>query len=550
MATIAATPQQRELTVDGRPLSLSDVCETTIRAASTSFRADPSIADRMAASVAMVREALRENRTVYGLTTGFGGMVGAAITPQLAAASQNNLLAFLAAGAGPPLDGRHVRGAMLLRANVLAQGCSGIRFEAVARLLRFLNFGATPVVREYGSIGASGDLIPLSTIARAITGHSDRVRIDMGGANLSGTEALQALGLAPLELQPKEALALVNGTSFSAAIAAHATWESQHLLSLTLGGHAMMLQALLVHHEPFHEFVHRCKPHPGQVWAADVIRRLLASRTVHADRQPVQDRYSLRCLPQYVGPAVDGIARVAAVVHTEMNAVSDNPVIDVAGGRFHQSGNFLGQYVGVAMDELRRHLGLLAKHLDVQIAALVTPEFSNGLPASLQGNADVPYNMGLKGLQITGNSIMPLLTHLGQPLVEHFPTHAEQYNQNINGLSWGSAIQTWKAVELYQHYLAVALICAVQAVDLRARQQFGHADGRALLSEPIVALYEAVCASIDVAPDASRPLLFDDRDLWLEDALSRLQDAIHQHADVVQSVGEVTQSFRNTFPES
>ncbi len=169
-----------------------------------------------------------------------------------------------------------------------------------------------------------------------------------------------------------------------------------------------------------------------------------------------------------MGPIVEGMARVSQVVEREMNSVTDNPLVDGQHERFYQSGNFLGQYIGIAMDDLRRFLGLLAKHLDVQIARLVAPEFNHGLPASLHGNGDLSFNMGLKGLQITGNSIMPLLTYYGNPLVEHFPTHAEQFNQNINGLSWGSANLASQCVELFTHYTSVALIFAVQAVDLRA----------------------------------------------------------------------------------
>ena len=141
------------------------------------------------------------------------------------------------------------------------------------------------------------------------------------------------------------------------------------------------------------------------------------------------------------------------------------------------------------MDDLRRFVGLMAKHLDVQIASLVAPEFSKGLPTSLRGNDRLSYNMGLKGLQITGNSIMPMLTWLGNPLVEHFPTHAEQFNQNVNGLSWGSANLAWKSVELFHRYLPVALIFAVQALDLRAKSSLGHFDGRALLGDLAESVY-------------------------------------------------------------
>ena len=392
------------LIIDGSPLSIDQVYHAANQSAAARFESAPNLPNKMQASVDLVEQAVAEGQTIYGVTTGFGGMAGVPVPREQAAASQNNLLSFLATGAGDPIDRRHVRAAMLLRANVLAQGCSGVRFEIVERLLRFLEADATPVVRELGSIGASGDLVPLSTIARAITGQSDHVKVQLVDRVLGGTAVLDELGLDGIELLPKEGLALVNGTSFSSAIAANCIFESRQLMALAMGIQGMMLQALQVQEEPFADFVHQKKAHPGQIWSAKIMRRLLTEGRSQTNGKPqhVQDRYSLRCLPQYMGAIVEGIARISDVVETEMNAVSDNPLIDTTNGAFYQSGNFLGQYVALAMDDLRKHIGLLAKHLDVQIATLVAPEFNGGLPASLQGNSEVPYNMGLKGLQITG----------------------------------------------------------------------------------------------------------------------------------------------------
>ncbi len=536
--------QHDVLKVDGSSLSI----EQTARVAQGYLRpeADKSLPAKLQKAVDLVDQAVEENQEVYGVTTGFGGMAGIAITPSDAAASQNNLLSFLATGAGDPLDPRHTRAAMLLRANVLAQGRSGVRFEIVDRLLNLLAADAIPVVRELGSIGASGDLVPLSTIARAITGNN-RVKVQCGADELSGNEALKQLELTPLKLRPKEGLALVNGTSFSAAIAANTVFETRQLLALTFGAQALMLQALQVQLEPFEPFVHASKPHPGQLWAAGTMRELLHGGHHSDSHGDVQDRYSLRCLPQYLGGAVEGIARAGHTVETEMNSVSDNPLIDVDQQRFYQSGNFLGQYVGLAMDDIRRHIGLMAKHLDIQIASLVAPEFSKGLPASLRGNKSVDYNMGLKGLQITGNSIMPMLTWAANPLVEHYPTHAEQFNQNINGLSWGAAQLAWRSVELYRHYISVALIFGVQALDLRAQMELKHCDGRELLSPTLAPLYESVCDAISVQPTQAKPLLLDDADQWIEQQLEDLTAGIAS-GELAAAVEPVSQSFLREFP--
>lgn len=541
-----------KVVIAGQPLSIQQVASAARSPLNICVELDSDLQTRMQVSVDLVASAVRQNQSIYGVTTGFGGMSGVQVTPEHSAASQKNLLAFLATGAGAPIDDRHTRAAMLLRANVLAQGCSGIRYELVRRLATFVEAGATPVVRDLGSIGASGDLVPLSVIARAITGQTGFVEVRLPEGIVDGPAALQKLGLDPLDLLPKEGLALVNGTSFSAAIAANCVYEARPLMALALAVQALCLQALMCHEDPFDDFVHQKKPHPGQQWTAAMMLRLLRegrSNGSHRGRH-VQDRYSLRCLPQYMGSIVEGLARIIDVVETEMNAVSDNPLIDVDSGRFYQSGNFLGQYLGLAMDDLRRFLGLLAKHLDVQIATLVAPELGSELPASLQGNAAVPYNMGLKGLQITGNSIMPLLTWYGHPIVEHFPTHAEQFNQNINGLSWGSANLAWKSVNLFQHYLSVAMIFSVQALDLRAHSLLGHYDGRALLGSLLSPLYSAVYRATGRQPGDQQPFVFNDQDHWLERDLASLAQELQNHGSIVQAVVPILESFDARFLNS
>lgn len=545
-------PRSRTETVlDGTPLDIRSLSELIRGTADVAIDDRPEVLQRIARAVSVVERAVEEGQPVYGVTTGFGGMADQPVPSELAADSQCNLLSFLAAGAGDPIDPRHVRGAMVLRANVLLRGHSGVRYEIIERLAAFLRAGATPVVRELGSIGASGDLVPLSTIARAITGENRYVKVQLRDEVVDGPTALARLGLKPLKLQAKEGLAIVNGTSFSSAVAANCVAEARRLLAVTMATQAMMLRALRVQLEPFERFVHQCKPHPGQVWSAEIMCELLrdgpcslnGARRDKPDGDPPQDRYSLRCLPQYMGPIVEGIARTTGVVETEMNAVSDNPLIDAENERFYQSGNFLGQYIGMAMDDLRRYIGLAAKHLDVQIATLVTPEFSNGLPTSLRGNEQLPYNMGLKGLQITGNSIMPMLTYFGNPLVEHYPTHAEQFNQNINGLSWGAAHLAWKSVEYFQHYLAVALIAAVQAVDLRTQAAAGHHDGRQILSATLEPFYTAFYEVLGSTPGKQEPYLFNDGDQWLEEQLAALQHDFSTGGVLIEAVEPILRSF-------
>jgi phenylalanine ammonia-lyase len=538
-----ATELSPSVQLDGQPLSLRKFSEIVSGVARISSVPDEALVKKMAASVDVVNDALIDDKVIYGITTGFGGMSNQRIDCQSVAALQANLLTFLAASAGPEIESQHTLGAMLLRANVLLQGKSGVRPEIVERLLTFFQRQAVPVVRELGSIGASGDLVPLSTIARAITGTSDRAHVRLDGDVLSSEQALERLGLEPLPLRAKEGLALVNGTSFSCAIAANASMASRHALSLYFAVESLLMTALKVNPAPFAPFVHQAKPHPGQGWSAKTIGDLLCCDNRTPSSEDVQDRYSLRCFPQYSGSIVEGLARTERTVEIEMNSVSDNPLIDAENREFHQSGNFLGQYVGIAMDDLRRYVGLMAKHLDVQIASIVAPEFNRGLSPSLVGNRDRSFNMGLKGLQICGNSIMPMLTWMANPIVEHFPTHAEQFNQNINGLSWGAANLAWKSVTTFQQYLAIASLFAIQAVDLRAKSACGHFDGRELLGPQATDFYNAVLDVLGVEATADRPWLFDDSDRWLEQDIERLSNDIANDGKLVLAVSGITESF-------
>jgi phenylalanine ammonia-lyase len=236
--------------------------------------------------------------------------------------------------------------------------------------------------------------------------------------------------------------------------------------------------------------------------------------------QPIQDRYSLRCLPQYTGPIADGIEEIAKQIEIEINSVTDNPLIDVANNASYHGGNFLGQYIGIGMDNLRYYIGLLAKHLDVQIALLTMPEFNNGLSASLVGNSDRPVNMGLKGLQITGNSIMPLLTFYGNSLADRFPTHAEQFNQNINSQGFGSANLTRRSIEIFQQYMAISLMFGVQSVDLRTKKIANHYDASQCLSPATRDLYLAIKEVVGKAPSVERPYIWNDNEQALDEHIA------------------------------
>jgi phenylalanine ammonia-lyase len=525
------------LVITGRGLTINGVAHVARHGGAVRLSDDPDVAAALVSSCRCIRSAVEAGARIYGVTTGYGGMADVEIGREDVEALQTNLVWHLKAGAGRRLTRGEVRSAMLIRANSHLRGASGIGLELLRRLEVFLNAGVTPHVREFGSIGASGDLVPLASITGALIGLDRSFRVDFDGEDIDALTALDRLGLPPLRLGPKEGLAMVNGTAAMTGVAALCLYDAWSQLTVTFAAHALAIQGLAASLEPFHPFIHEHKPHPGQRWSARVIRRLVAgSAMTRPDHErvtgPVQDRYSVRCLPQFIGPVVESFVTAARQVETEINSTTDNPLIDGATGAIHHGGNFFGQYVGMAMDQLRHGIGLLAKHLDTQIALLVTPEFSGGLPASLVGNTSRPVNMGLKGLQITANSIVPILGFLGNPLVDRFPTHAEQFNQNINSLGFGAAQLARQSVTTYEHYLAIALLIGVQAVDLRTAILSGQYDARRNLSPATVPLYEAIRGVLERPPDRCRSLVWDNDDQALDHLVAALVDDLERGGHV------------------
>ncbi len=543
-----------EITIKGTGLSIDAVAQIAQRQANARLADDPETLARLHASCRFVQEVVAEGKPVYGINTGFGGMADVSIDQDDVEALQRNLAWFLKAGAGKLLSAPDVRASMVCRANSLMQGISGIRPELLQRFETFLNANVTPHVYELGSIGASGDLVPLSAITGAITGIDPSFKVDFDGEEMDAVSALNKLGLEPMPLGPKEGLAIMNGTSVMTGIAANCVAESRLLFALALGAQALMLQGLRTRTEPFARFIHQHKPHPGQIWVADRILEILEGSELTGDEENggdhplIQERYSLRCLPQYLGPVIDGLAQIGRQVEVELNSVTDNPLIDTEEDRSYHCGNFLGQYIGVAMDQLRAHIGMVAKHLDVQIALLAAPEFSNGLSPSLVGNQDRRVNMGLKGLQITGNSIMPLLTFYGASFVDRFPTHAEQYNQNINSLGFGSATLARQSIDMFRQYMAVALMFGVQAADLRSREVAGHYDARVCLSPATVPLYEAVRHVVGKPPSEDQAYIWNDHEQALDQHIARLAEDIWSGGLVAQAVAELEDSVKRHRP--
>jgi len=540
--------------VGDKSLTIDDVVSVARHGTQVLLTDNAEVLQGVQASCDYISDAVENAQPIYGVTSGFGGMAHVVISAEQASELQTNLIWFLKSGAGRRLPLTDVRAAMLLRVNSHLYGASGIRLELIKRMETFLNAGVTPHVCEFGSIGASGDLVPLSYITGALIGLDPSFTVDFNGEEMDAPTALCRLGLPQLQLLPKEGLAMMNGTSVMTGIAANCVYDAKVLLALSLGVHALDVQGLYGTNQSFHSFIHKHKPHPGQLWAADQMISLLAGSHLIRDeldgkheyrgQELIQDRYSLRCLPQYLGPIVDGLLQVTKQIELEMNSATDNPLIDAQNQASYHGGNFLGQYVGMGMDHLRYYMGMLAKHLDVQIALLVSPEFNNGLPPSLVGNKERKVNMGLKGLQISGNSIMPLLTFYGNSLADRYPTHAEQFNQNVNSQGFMSASLTRRSVEIFQQYMAIALMFGVQAVDLRTHKIAGHYDARMCLSPATVELYTVVRNVVGQPPTSARPYIWNDNEQSLDQHIALISADIAAGGLIVQAVNDISSSLK------
>ncbi len=419
------------------------------------------------AARAVVDRAIEEGRVVYGLTTGFGALAEVVIPPDRIAELQENLIRSHAAGVGEPLPEAEVRAIMLLRANVLALGHSGVRPHIIERVLDLLNHRIHPVVPSRGSVGASGDLAPLSHIALALMGEG---WVTVDGARVEAAEAMAAAGIEPVQLAAKEGLALNNGTQAMTGVGALALLAAERAVETAEVAGAMSLEAMKGTPDAFDEAIQRVRPQPGQGTSAERLRALLADseiRESHREGDPrVQDAYSLRCMPQVHGAARQAFRYVREVLEVEANSATDNPLIfpdpDRPGeGRILSGGNFHGQPVAQVLDLLTMACADLASISERRLARLVDPSLS-GLPAFL--SPDPGTNSGFMIPQIVAASLVNEIKLLATPAsVDSIPTDANKEDHVSMGMT--AARQARDAVALLETVLALELLAAAQGLD-------------------------------------------------------------------------------------
>jgi histidine ammonia-lyase len=494
--------------LDGDTLTLEEVSA----AASGRARAQlaPEARDKVRRARAVVESRLADGAAHYGINTGFGTLAEVRIERPDLGRLQRNLVLSHAAGVGAPLPIPEARALMLLRANVLAKGVSGIREETLDLLLAMLDRGVVPVVPERGSVGASGDLAPLAHLALTLIGEGEAWFTGRGApARLPSAEALRAAGLAPVVLEAKEGLALVNGTQAMAAVGALALLRAEKLAALADLAGAMALEGLLGSHRPFAPEIQAARGQPGQIAAAARLRDLLAGSEINASHQgpgchKVQDPYSLRCMPQVHGAARDGIAFCRQVLSREVNAATDNPLVFPDTGEIVSGGNFHGQPVALALDVLAIATSHLAAISERRVEQLVNPSLS-GLPPFLAARHGL--DSGFMIAQVTSAALVSENKVLCHPAsVDSIPSSAGREDHVSMGMT--AALKARQVIENVRTCLAIELLVAAQAIDLRAplrpARKVGEAHGRIRAVTPHLSAdrelhrdIDAVCRLVD-----------------------------------------------------
>ncbi|MGH3042911.1 MAG: histidine ammonia-lyase [Gaiellaceae bacterium] len=403
--------------------------------------------------------------STYGLNTGFGRFVSKTIPPELAAELQLRLLRSHACGVGDPYPAEIVRAAMLLRANTLAKGYSGARPETVELLLTCLNRGLTPFVPSRGSVGASGDLAPLAHLALPLVGEGQAV---VDGELLSGADALERVGLEPVELQVKEGLSLINGTQFMSAAGALALIRAHRLAQTADIACALSLEALQGSRASFLPQIHELRPLEGQrASAANILRLLEGSAILEAHRwcDKVQDAYSLRCAPQVHGASRDLLAYAEKTVAIELNAATDNPLVFVELDELVSNGNFHGQPLAFALDAAAMALAELASISERRVERLTNPSLSDGLPAFLTHDGGL--NSGFMIPQYVAAALVSENKVLCHPAgVDSIPTSAGQEDHVSMGNA--SALKCLQVLGNAERALAIELLAGAQGIEFLA----------------------------------------------------------------------------------
>ena len=450
------------ISLDGTSLTPADVVQVALGGAAV--RLHPRARRRMARARKLIDRLAAGRDRIYGVNTGFGRLMDVKISRGSLADLQVNLIRSHCAGVGDPLSDEQTRALMLLRANVLARGHSGVRPKVVDLILALLNRDILPRIPCQGSVGASGDLAPLAHLALPMLGEGE---LTIRGRVVPASRALKSAGLVPLKLQAKEGLALINGTQMMTALGTLALVGAENLARHADLAGALSLEALKGSRRAFDPRIERLRPHPGQAVSAGNLRRLLGRSEVersHTGCGRVQDSYALRCMPQVHGASRDALAHVRAVLEREINAVTDNPLLFPGERELLSGGNFHGQPVAMALDYLGIAVAELASISERRVERLTNPDLS-GLPAFLTPEPGL--HSGFMMAQVTAAALVSENKGLAHPAsVDSIPTSASQEDHVSMG-AW-AARKAVRILENAERVVAIEIMAACQGLDFLA----------------------------------------------------------------------------------
>lgn len=446
------------LLLDGESLTIEEVCRVALDDGEVAV--SPAAIGKMSRSRVVVERLAASARPIYAVNTGVGRLADVRVSPEDLEQLQRNVVRSHAAGVGPPLETAEVRAMMLIRANVLAKGLSGIRPVVAERLCEMLNRGLIPVVPSQGSVGASGDLAPLAHIALVLMGEGEAV---FGSERLPGHEALRHAGLEPLTLASKEGISLVNGTQAMLALGCLALAEAETLMDSAEVICALTLDAQRGTPRAFDPGIMAARPHPGQLASASHLRRLLEGseiRASHLGCGRVQDAYSLRCTPQVHGPVREALAEARRVFSIELNSATDNPL--VIGEEILSGGNFHGEPLALWLDWLAIAFAVLAGISERRVDRLVNPALNEGLPPFLAAHPGL--ESGLMMAQVTAAALVAENQVLASPASTGSITTSGN-REDFVSMGMTAAVKYRQVLRNTRAVLAIEAIAAVQALE-------------------------------------------------------------------------------------
>lgn len=508
----AIPPARQEVVeIGARRLTIEDVLAIAEGRARVALSTQPRFVARIDAGAAYLERLLADQGVIYGVTTGYGDSCTVAVPPELVAELPLHLTRYHGCGLGEHLSAAQTAAVLVARLNSLSQGYSGVRRVLLEQLAALINHRVLPLIPAEGSVGASGDLTPLSYVAAALVGERD---VRFRGERLPAAEALAAVGLSPLRLAPKEGLSLMNGTAVMTALACLAWTRADYLSRLCCRLTALASVALLGNRGHFDPRLFAVKHHAGQAEAA---------AWIHGDLAPcgeqevirLQDRYSIRCAPHVIGVARDALGWMRRDIENELNSADDNPILDGEAEWLLHGGHFYGGHIAFAMDSLKTAVANLADLMDRQLALLVDSKFNHGLPQNLSGTRGprAAINHGLKAVQIGASAWTAEALKLTMP-ASVFSRSTECHNQDKVSMGTIAARDCLRVLELTEQVAAAHAMAVCQGVALRLRET----DAAAARLTPALEAFRA---------EVGEAVAFLDEDRPLEAELRQLVEFIH-----------------------